>query len=66
MAQDAGLDLIEVAPNAKPPVAKIIDYGKHMYEKKKKDKEAKAKAHHTETKAIQIKIGTSENEKKWE
>ena len=38
MAQEAGLDLVEVAPNARPPVAKIIDYGRFKYEQKKKSK----------------------------
>lgn len=62
LAEEAGLDLIEIAPRALPPVAKIMDYGKYMYEQKKKEKEAKSKAHITETKAIQVKIGTSEND----
>src|SRR3989344_5729645 len=44
-AQELGLDLIEIAPNAQPPVAKITDYGKFKYEQKKKEKEVKAKAH---------------------
>ncbi len=62
MAQDANLDLIETSPNAKPPIAKIIDYGKFQYDEKKKLKAAKAKSHITETKVIQIKIGTSEHD----
>lgn len=61
-AEKAGLDLIEVSPNAKPPVAKITDYGKFQYEQKKKQKEIKAKSHITETKIIQIKIGTGEHD----
>ncbi|MCU0360783.1 MAG: translation initiation factor IF-3 [Bacteroidia bacterium] len=44
MAQEAGLDLVEIAPNVDPPVCKIIDYGKFLYEQKKKAKEMKAKA----------------------
>lgn len=40
----AGLDLIEVSPNAQPPVCRITDYGKFKYEQKKKDKEVKSKA----------------------
>lgn len=56
------LDLIEVSPNAKPPVAKIMDYGKYQYELKKKQKEAKAKVHITETKTVQVKIGTGEHD----
>src|SRR4051812_5858749 len=61
-AQEAGLDLIEVSPNAVPPVCKITDYGKYKYELKKKDKEIKAKAVVHETKEAQVKIGTSEND----
>jgi translation initiation factor IF-3 len=44
-ARDAGLDLVEIAPNADPPVCKVIDYGKFKYEKSKKTKEAKKKQH---------------------
>lgn len=61
-AREASLDLIEVSPNAVPPVARITDYGKFKYEQKKKDKEIKAKAHVTETKETQVKIGTSERD----
>ncbi len=61
-ARDMGLDLIEVSPNANPPVCKITDYGKFKYEQKKKDKEVKAKARTTETKEAQVKIGTSEHD----
>ncbi len=61
-AQELGLDLIEISPNATPPVCKITDYGKFKYEQKKKDKEIKSKAHVTETKVTQVKIGTSERD----
>ncbi|MBI5456796.1 translation initiation factor IF-3 [Candidatus Kaiserbacteria bacterium] len=61
-AREAGLDLIEVSPNANPPVAKIADYGKHKYEQKKKDKEVKSKVRVSETKEAQVKIGTSTND----
>ena len=61
-AREMGLDLIEISPNAKPPVAKITDYGKYKYEQKKKEKEVKAGAHVTETKVTQVKIGTSERD----
>ena len=40
-AEDAGLDLVKVSPNAKPPVCKIIDYGKFRYEQARKEKDAK-------------------------
>src|SRR4029077_3168893 len=59
-----GYDLIEVSPNANPPVCKITDYGKFKYEQKKKDKEVKSRAHVSETKEAQVKIGTSENDMK--
>ncbi len=61
-AREVGLDLIEVSPNANPPVCKITDYGKFKYEQKKKDKEVKSKARITETKEAQVKIGTSQND----
>jgi len=61
-AQDKNLDLIEISPNAKPPVAKIMDYGKFQYEQKKKDSAARAKAKVSETKEVQIKVGTGEND----
>lgn len=61
-AEAANLDLIEISPNATPPVAKVMDYGKYQYEVKKKAKEVKAKSHVTETKAVQVKIGTGEND----
>ena len=61
-AQELGRDLIEISPNAQPPVCKITDYGKFKYEQKKKDKEIKSKAHVTETKVTQVKIGTSERD----
>ena len=62
LAKGAGLDLIEISPNAKPPVAKIMDYGKFQYEQQKKDREIKAKSHITETKAVQVEVGTGEND----
>lgn len=62
LAESKGLDLIEISPNAVPPVAKIMDFGKYKYEEKKKLKETKKKAHLTETKSLQIKIGTGDND----
>ncbi len=61
-ARAQGLDLIEISPKAKPPVAKITDYGKYQYEAKKKAREIKSKQHKTETKVAQVKIGTGEND----
>lgn len=60
LAYDQGLDLIEITAKAKPPVAKITDYGKYMYDQKKKQKEIKAKQHMVEVKNIQIRVGTGE------
>ncbi len=61
-ADSVGLDLIEVSPEARPPVAKIADYGKYAYELAKKAKKARAGAHATETKSIQVKIATGEHD----
>lgn len=56
------LDLIEISPKAKPPVAKITDFGQYRYDTKRKASQAKAKAHVTETKSAQVKIGTGEHD----
>lgn len=61
-AEAATLDLIEISPNARPPVAKVMDYGKFQYELKKRESAARAKAKVSETKEVQIKVGTSEND----
>lgn len=61
-AQAVGLDLIEISPNAVPPVAKVMDYGRFEYERSKKEKAAKAKAKVSETKEVQIKVGTGEHD----
>ena len=56
------LDLIEISPNAVPPIAKIMDYGKFQYTEKKKLKDSKAKIQNIELKSIQVKIGTDEHD----
>lgn len=61
-ADSLKLDLIEISPKAKPPVAKITDFGQYRYETKRKASAAKAKAHVTETKSAQVKIGTGEHD----
>ncbi len=61
-AEKANLDLIEISPNANPPVAKIMDFGQYRYETKRKASEVKAKSHVTETKNVQVKIGTGEHD----
>ena len=61
-AESLGLDLIEISPNANPPIAKIMDFGKYQYAENKKQKAAKAKSHSTEIKSIQVKVGTGEHD----
>ena len=55
VAQEQGLDLVEVAPNAVPPVCKIIDYGKFRYEQTKREKESKKAQHQVKVKEIKVK-----------
>jgi len=62
LAQSKGLDLIEISPNANPPIVKIMNFGKYQYEANKKLKKAKAGAKPTETKSIQVKIGTGDHD----
>lgn len=62
MAQGLGLDLVEISPNATPPVCKIIDYNKFLYEKKKKEKEMKAKAAKSEVKEIRFTPNTDDHD----
>lgn len=61
-AVSMGLDLIEISPNAAPPVAKIMDYGKYQYTENKKQKAAKVKARRVEVKNVQVKVGTGEHD----
>jgi translation initiation factor IF-3 len=62
MAQDQGLDLVEISPNADPPVCKVIDYSKFKYEQKKKQKEIKANAQKTILKEIRFGPNTDEHD----
>jgi translation initiation factor IF-3 len=62
LANSLGLDLIEISANANPPVAKITDYGKFIYDQKKKLKEIKANQHTVEVKNIQIRVGTGDGD----
>src|SRR3954466_12272695 len=62
MAQEQQLDLVEISPQADPPVCKIIDYNKFLYEKKKKEKEMKAKAKTTEMKEIRFTPNTDDHD----
>ncbi len=54
--------MVEIAPDAKPPVCKIIDYGKYMYEKKKKEKEAKKKQHTVNVKELRFRPNTDDHD----
>lgn len=62
MARERGFDLLEVSPNADPPVCKIADYGKYMYEKKKKEHEAKKKQTVISVKEVQLRPQTEEHD----
>jgi translation initiation factor IF-3 len=62
MAEEQGLDLVEISPNADPPVCKITDYSKFKYEQKKKQKEIKAKAHKSILKEIRFGPNTDEHD----
>jgi translation initiation factor IF-3 len=54
LAEEAELDLVKISPNARPPVCKIIDYGKYKYEKTRKEKDARKKQHTVEIKEIRM------------
>ena len=58
MAEEAGLDLVEISPNAEPPVCKIMDFGKFKYEQQKREAEARKKQHIIEIKEIKFRPGT--------
>ena len=62
VAQEKGLDLVEIAPNADPPVCRIVDYQKFLYEKKKKEKEAKSKSAKQVLKEIRFGPNTDEHD----
>src|ERR1700749_3662211 len=62
MAQEQGLDLVEISPNVDPPVCKIIDYNKFLYDKKKKEKEMKAKSKASEVKEIRFTPNTDDHD----
>ncbi len=62
MAQELGLDLVEISPNANPPVCKILDYKKFLYEQKKREKVLKAKATKVIIKEIRFGPNTDEHD----
>ena len=61
-AEDMELDLVEIAPMAKPPVCRIMDYGKHKYRESKKQHEAKLKQKQIQVKEVKFRPGTDEND----
>lgn len=61
-AKDAGVDLVELSPNAVPPVCRIMDYGKYLYEKSKSQKEQKKKQKVIQIKEIKFRPGTDESD----
>ena len=63
-AQEAGLDLVKIAPQAKPPVCKIIDYGKYRYELSRKEKEAKKKQKTIDIKEVRLSPNIDTNDLK--
>jgi translation initiation factor IF-3 len=62
MAEEAGLDLVEISPTAVPPVCKIMDFGKFKYETQKREAEARKKQHIIEIKEIKFRPGTDDHD----
>ena len=61
-AEEAGVDLVEISPNAEPPVCRIMDYGKFLYEKSKSSKEQKKKQKVVQVKEIKFRPGTDDGD----
>jgi len=62
VAESQGLDLVEVAPNARPPVVRIMDYGKYKYEQARKAREARKKQHQIQIKEVKFRPGIDEHD----
>jgi len=62
VAREASLDLVEVAPGSKPPVCRIMDYGKFKFEKSKKERQARRKQHHSTVKEIKLRPKIEEHD----
>ncbi|BCV28267.1 MAG: translation initiation factor IF-3 [Shewanella algae] len=62
VADEAGLDLVEISPNAEPPVCRIMDYGKYLFDKAKAQKEQKKKQKQIQVKEVKFRPGTDEND----
>ncbi|RMF85071.1 MAG: translation initiation factor IF-3 [Nitrospirae bacterium] len=58
LARERGLDLVEVSPNVSPPVCKLMDYGRYLYDKKKRAQSAKSKSTHTQLKEVKYRPNT--------
>lgn len=63
LAQEAGVDLVEVAPMARPPVCRLLDYGKHKYEAKKKANEARKNASQIQLKEVKLRPKTDDHDR---
>jgi translation initiation factor IF-3 len=62
IAEDAGLDLVEIAPTADPPVCRILDYGKFKYEQSKREKESRKGAKHSELREVRMRVKIDEHD----
>ena len=62
IAEEEGLDLVEISPDAKPPVCKVLDYGKYRYEKSKKEKDSKKRQHVIIVKEIRLRPRTEDHD----
>ncbi len=62
IAEEQGLDLVEVAPLARPPVCRIMDYGKFKYEEQRKAREARKKQHHVQLKEVKMRPGIEDHD----
>ncbi|MEM9320017.1 MAG: translation initiation factor IF-3 [Pseudomonadota bacterium] len=62
MAEEVGLDLVEISPNAEPPVCKIMDFGKFKYEQQKRESEARKKQKTIEVKEVKLRPGTDDHD----
>jgi translation initiation factor IF-3 len=61
-ADDSGMDMVEVAPEARPPVVKLMDYGKYKYEQQRAAREAKKKQHHVQVKEVKFRPGIEDHD----
>ncbi len=62
MAEEAGMDLVEIVPNADPPVCRLMDFGRFLFDEKKKKNEAKKKQKQVQVKEIKFRPGTDEGD----